>query len=169
MKEEGATRFLGPGKRGRPVSPEWRSRPQEKRNPQGSPWGKRKAVFWVCRVKTVGPTVGGIPILDAWRCGLRRRIGPSPAEGRLEADLDALRNEGHDHRVSRFGSLLAGTQESAHQRLEHLFIRPEVPGVEFGPSRNPSALQTMWAKHSAYARPARQASLQFSTQKGYGF
>ena len=148
---------------------ESRSRPQEKRNPQGSPWGKRKAVFWVCRVKTVGPTVGGIPILDAWPCGLRRRIDPSPAEGRLEADLNALRNESHDHRVSRFGSLLAGTQESAHQRLEHLFIRPEVPGVEFGPSRNPSALQTMWAKHSAYARPARQASLQFSTQKGYGF
>src|SRR5208337_405015 len=86
--------------------------------------GERKAVFWVCQVKTVAPTVGGIPILDAWPCGLRRRIDPSPAEGRLEADLDALRNESHDHRVSRFGSLLAGTQKSAHRRLEHLFIRP---------------------------------------------
>ena len=55
---------------------------------------------------------GGIPTLDAWPCGLRRRIDPSPVEERLEADLDALRDESHDHRVSRFGSLLDGTQES---------------------------------------------------------
>ena len=55
---------------------------------------------------------GDIPTLDAWPCGLRRRIDPPPVEGGLEADQDALRDEGHDHRVSRFGSLLDGAQES---------------------------------------------------------
>ncbi len=55
---------------------------------------------------------GDIPTLDAWPCGLRRRIDPSPVEERLEADLNALRDESHDHRVSRFGSLLDGAQES---------------------------------------------------------
>jgi len=55
---------------------------------------------------------GDIPTLDAWPCGLRLRIDPPPVEGRLEANLNALRDESHDHRVSRFGSLLGGTQES---------------------------------------------------------
>ena len=84
----------------------------EKRNPQGPPWGKRKAVFSVCRVKTVGSTEETFPLLTLGLARLRRRIDPSPVEERLEADLNALRDESHDHRVSRFGSLLGGTQES---------------------------------------------------------
>jgi hypothetical protein len=64
-----ATHFLAPGKRGLPLSPESRSRPQEKRNPQGSPWGKRKAVFSVCRVKTVGSTEETFPLLTLGLAG----------------------------------------------------------------------------------------------------
>ena len=51
------------------VSPGSRSRPQEKRNPQGSPWGKRKAVFSVCRVKTVGSTEEEFPLLTLGLAG----------------------------------------------------------------------------------------------------
>jgi len=94
------------------VSPGSRSRPQEKRNPQGSPWGETESRFFGMPGQDSGIYRGGIPTLDAWPCGLRRRIGPPPVEGRLEADQDALRDESHDHRVSRFGSLLDGTQES---------------------------------------------------------
>jgi len=46
-----------------------------------------------------------------------------------------------------------GAQESVH-RPEHLFIQPEVVGVAFGSLLNPSTLQTMWARQSAYPQPA---------------
>jgi hypothetical protein len=41
----------------------------EKRNPQGPPWGKRKAVFSVCRVKTVGSTEETFPLLTLGLAG----------------------------------------------------------------------------------------------------
>ncbi|MGZ3430768.1 MAG: hypothetical protein ACXWN0_03175, partial [Isosphaeraceae bacterium] len=41
----------------------------EKRNPQGPPWGKRKAVFSVCRVKTVGSTEEAFPLLTLGLAG----------------------------------------------------------------------------------------------------
>jgi len=52
---------------------------------------------------------------------------------------------------------------------EHLFIQPVVVGVAFGSLLNPSTLQTTWARHPAYPSPTERTSLQFSTQKGYGF
>ena len=84
----------------------------EKRNPPRIALGETESRFFGMPGQDSWIYRGGIPTLDAWSCGLRRRIGPPPVEGRLEADQDALRDESHDHRVSRFGSLLGGTQES---------------------------------------------------------
>ena len=94
------------------VSPGSRSRPQEKKKPPRIALGETESRFFGMPGQDSWIYRGGIPTLDAWPCGLRRRIGPPPVEGRLEADQDALRDEGHDHRVSRFGSLLGGAQES---------------------------------------------------------
>ena len=52
--------------------------------------GNGKPFFGVCLAKTVGLIVQGIPTDDARSSGLRRRIGPIPANGGLEEDQDAL-------------------------------------------------------------------------------
>jgi len=42
-----------------------------------------------------------------------------------------------------------GENQATH-RPEHLFLQPDVLGVTFGSSLDPTTLQTMWARHSAY-------------------
>src|SRR5271157_1610182 len=63
----------------RPDMSSWRLNP-EKRTPQGSPRGKRKAVFGGYAGSAVGQIVPGIPTGDSWSFGLRQRIRPSPAD-----------------------------------------------------------------------------------------
>jgi len=81
----------------------------------------------------VGLIVQGTPTGDAWSYGLRRRIGLSPADRRLEEDPDAWRRGSLHRRFIEVWEIGPGAQESV-RRPEHLFIQPEVVGVAFGSS-----------------------------------
>ena len=95
-------------------------------------------------------------------------MGLSAVTVGTEADLDTRNTRTSNTGHSRSGSVLQGAQES-RLRPENLFVQPEVAGVVFGPLLNASTLPTMWASHEAYPSPTWRTSLQFSTQKGYGF
>jgi hypothetical protein len=62
------------------------------------------------------------------------------------------RHESPDRRFIEVWEIGPGAQKSV-RRPEHLFIQPVVLDVAFGSLLNPSTLQTMWARHSAYPSP----------------
>jgi hypothetical protein len=112
------------------------------KKPPSMTWGKRKSRFlggmpgqarWL--------VVQDIPTGDAWSCGLRRRIGLSPAAVAMEGTMTPRDVAACIAVLSWSGRFLRGDQESL-RRPQHLFIQPVVPGVAFGSDLKPFALQT---------------------------
>ena len=109
--------------------------PRKKGNPQGSPWGKRKAVFSVCRVKTVGSTEEEFPLLTLGLAG----YGGASIRHQLKEDWRQTWTPG-EMRATITGFRGSGVCSMAHKN------HTPAPGASLHPARSPGRCVRPFAK-----------------------